>query len=74
MASVFLWGVHNGLQLVVEDDGIGFDPEQRKNRPSLGLASMRERSHLLGGTFFVESKPHHGATIVAWVPLTESVL
>ena len=73
-ANVFLWGVDDGLQLVVEDDGIGFNPNEQKNRPSLGLASMRERSRLLGGTLFVESKPHHGATIVVWVPLTESTL
>jgi signal transduction histidine kinase len=73
-ANLFLWGIHDGLQLVVEDNGVGFDPNEHKNRPSLGLASMRERSRLLGGTLFVESTPHHGATIIAWVPLTESLL
>ena len=73
-ANVFLWGVDDGLQLVVEDDGVGFNPNERKKRPSLGLASMRERTRLLGGTLFIESKPHYGVTIVVWVPLTESAL
>ena len=73
-ANVFLWGVDDGLQLVVEDDGVGFNPNERKKRQSLGLASMGERTRLLGGTLFIESKPLHGATIVVWVPLMESTL
>jgi signal transduction histidine kinase len=55
--------------LAVQDDGIGFDPARGRERPSLGLASMRERIELLGGELDVESAPGQGTTIVAWVPL-----
>ena len=57
------------VQLAVRDDGIGFDPTAAKDRPTLGLASMDERVHLVGGELDVDSAPGHGTTVVAWVPL-----
>jgi signal transduction histidine kinase len=67
--EVSLRGLDGGVQLAVQDDGCGFDPAHQRNRPSLGLASMRERVQLLGGELDVESTPGQGTTIVAWVPL-----
>jgi PAS domain S-box-containing protein len=68
-AEVSLLGVEDGLQLVVHDNGIGFDTAQRRTTPSLGIASMRERTRLLGGEFDLESEPGRGTTIIAWAPL-----
>jgi len=65
-----LRGLDGGVQLAVQDDGCGFDPALERNRPSLGLASMRERVQLLGGELDVDSTLGHGTTIVAWVPVT----
>ena len=62
--------------LVLEDDGVGFDPDNRV-RPEggelsgLGLSSMRERVTLLGGTIAVESAPGRGSTIFVNIPLEE---
>jgi signal transduction histidine kinase len=67
--TVSLRPLDGGLQLVVTDTGVGFDPGHQRQRPSLGLSSMRERVGLLGGELDVESAPGHGTTIVAWVPL-----
>ena len=58
-----------GLQLAVVDDGIGFEPALQRERPSLGLASMRERVGLLGGELDIESAPGQGTTILVWLPL-----
>jgi signal transduction histidine kinase len=66
-----LRGLDDGLELAVRDDGIGFDPARNRARPSLGLASMRERVHLLGGELDLDTAPGRGTTIVAWVPLGE---
>jgi PAS domain S-box-containing protein len=66
-----LRALEGGLQLAVRDDGRGFDPEVQRDRPSLGLASMRERVHLLGGELDIESAPGQGVTVIAWVPLEE---
>lgn len=68
-AAVSLRPLDGGLQLAVTDAGIGFDPRQQRQRPSLGLASMRERVRLLGGELDIESTPGHGTTVLAWVPL-----
>jgi signal transduction histidine kinase len=60
------------LRLTVRDDGVGFDPEARRERVSLGLASMRQRAFLLGGTVTVESRPGRGTTILATIPIKEA--
>jgi signal transduction histidine kinase len=57
-----------GCELEVRDDGIGFDPDQRRGS-GLGHASMRERMHLVGGRLAITSAPHRGTAIMAWVPL-----
>lgn len=50
------------LQLAVLDDGVGFDP--RANGAGLGLAGMRERAALLGGSVDVRSAPGRGTRVV----------
>jgi signal transduction histidine kinase len=69
--EVRLRRLDGGLQLVVRDNGAGFDPMQHRAGMSLGLASMRQRAVLLGGKIDIESSPGHGTTIVAWVPVKE---
>ncbi len=58
-----------GLELRLGDDGVGFDPARRLDRPSLGLASMRERVETLGGRIAIKSAPGRGTEIAAWAPL-----
>jgi signal transduction histidine kinase len=59
-----------GLQLAVSDNGAGFDPGRHAERPSLGLASIRERVNLLKGTVDIDSAEGRGTTVLAWVPLS----
>jgi PAS domain S-box-containing protein len=67
--KVSLRTLEGGLELAVRDDGAGFVPALQRERPSLGLASMRERVRLLEGELDIESAPGHGTTILVWVPL-----
>jgi PAS domain S-box-containing protein len=67
--SVELQGTSGEIQLTVNDSGVGFDQQDAMNRRGLGLISMRERLRLVGGEFSIESKPGHGTTIRARVPL-----
>lgn len=62
----------NGLELLVRDDGCGFDPAAVRGRQGLGQLSMRERMHLVGGRLRVESAPGRGTTVRAWAPLPQS--
>jgi hypothetical protein len=55
----------------ISDDGIGFDPEQvvslERSERGVGLASMRERTELTGGHFFISSGRQTGTTIrIVW--------
>jgi signal transduction histidine kinase len=70
-AQVRLGRIDGGLQLVVRDDGAGFDGAQDRGRASLGHASMRQRVLLVGGRIEIDSSPGQGTTIRAWVPLKE---
>ncbi|CAA9244072.1 MAG: hypothetical protein AVDCRST_MAG41-1582 [uncultured Corynebacteriales bacterium] len=57
------------LRLVVADDGTGFDlPGTLRESRRLGLASMRERTEALGGTFDVATAPGAGTTVTVRVP------
>jgi PAS domain S-box-containing protein len=65
--------VHSkSLRLSIYDDGIGFDSKTTKARQGLGLISMRERLHLLGGKFNITSKPGAGTGIEATIPITKT--
>jgi signal transduction histidine kinase len=66
--EVRLRGVNGGLELVIRDDGVGFDPSWKRSTPSLGLASMRERARMLNGMFAIESQPGRGTSITSWMP------
>jgi PAS domain S-box-containing protein len=61
------------LEISVQDDGCGFEPElaQRRDRNSLGLISMHERADLIGAAFDVRSRPGEGTRIVVRLPLPQ---
>ncbi len=61
-----------GVRLSIRDDGAGFDPAADRGRPSLGLASMRERAELFGGRLDIRSSPDGGTTIDVWAPAGET--
>ena len=71
--EVSLTGGANEIELSVHDSGMGFDPETARHRHGLGLTSMRERLRLVNGQLSIESKPQHGTTILARVPLNASM-
>jgi PAS domain S-box-containing protein len=51
------------LSLVVSDDGIGFDRQHFGESDGLGLAGMRERAGLAGGSLEVQSQPMSGTRV-----------
>jgi len=69
--EVSLTGTSAEIQLVVHDSGVGFDPITMKDH-GLGLTSMRERLRLVNGQLSIESRPQHGTTVRATVPVQPS--
>lgn len=56
-------------RLAIQDDGRGFAMEGA-TAGRFGLVGMRERAHLLGGSFQIESSPGAGTRITVEVSLT----
>ena len=58
----------DGVRLVVEDDGCGFDLQGATLTKGFGLLSMRERAESIGGLLNLESTPAHGTRVEVAVP------
>jgi signal transduction histidine kinase len=62
------------INLVIEDDGIGFDTEaffRETNLDKLGIRGMKERVDLLNGRFLLQSRPNSGTRINVTFPIIE---
>lgn len=63
----------NTLELAIQDNGHGFEPEKalslESSKRGLGLVSMGERARLSGGSFAIESTKGAGTTVRAWWPI-----
>lgn len=64
------------LEIIVRDDGIGFDLDDLRGNAasglSHGLTGMRERVELLGGAFDIDTQPGGGTRITASLPLVRT--
>ncbi|MFQ6057298.1 MAG: GAF domain-containing protein [Anaerolineae bacterium] len=60
----------NQTEIVIQDDGRGFDADTvaRKGGRHFGLAIMRERAESLGGALSIESQPGKGTRVIVRVP------
>jgi two-component system sensor histidine kinase UhpB len=57
------------LSLIVEDNGVGFDPSNLETvGGGLGLIGMRERAALVGAHLQIESTPGRGTTVIVRAP------
>jgi signal transduction histidine kinase len=71
-AMVTLTMENGRVWLLIEDEGIGFDPATvEAGRGSMGLTSMRERAELMGGTLEIESQPQAGTRIKVEIPAAQ---
>ncbi|PIU42433.1 MAG: hypothetical protein COS99_00285 [Candidatus Omnitrophica bacterium CG07_land_8_20_14_0_80_42_15] len=62
------------LQLIIEDNGIGFNMEEYSKQydiTKMGLRGIKERLDILNGTFAVESEPNKGTKIKIVLPMEE---
>jgi signal transduction histidine kinase len=57
------------LVLIIEDDGVGFDPDEAMHSGRLGMVGMRERAEMVGGELVIESSQGVGTAVCVEVPL-----
>ncbi len=65
--SVLVTAVDGTMRVVVEDDGVGFDPGTATDR--LGLVGIHERVALVGGKVTIESAPGQGTMMAVVIPI-----
>ena len=70
LISVQLNEDENFIQLTIEDDGKGFSSGTSFDQSvHHGLANMRERAEIMGGTLTIESDENRGTLIIVEIPL-----
>ena len=68
-AKVEIKKVKNNLIIITEDNGIGIDLKEIKNKKGIGFQNMNSRIEYLGGKLQVESKIKKGSKIVISIPI-----
>ena len=71
-AAVTLRSVDGEIVAEIRDEGCGFELSDADAAPDdghVGLAAMRERAELVGGSFTVRTSPGSGTTVRAAVPM-----
>jgi signal transduction histidine kinase len=70
--EVRIGAIPEGIEVVVADDGRGFDPGRDRasgdRMPHFGLATMRERAESVGGTLEVVSAHEEGTRVTVRLP------
>lgn len=74
--SIKLVSSHPNIILRVEDDGRGFNVNQRTdeaiNEKRMGLQGMHERARMLGGRMKIISRPNEGTKVIIEVPASQN--
>ena len=69
-ATIHLTNHENAINIMVEDNGKGFKPNQiTKTNKGMGISSIDKRVEHLNGTMTIESEPYKGATVIIDIPL-----
>ena len=58
------------LTMEINDNGVGFAPEDREKSQSFGLQGMEERLRALSGSMRIDSAPGRGTTVTVSVPVS----
>jgi two-component system NarL family sensor kinase len=67
--TVILQQMGTMLQLIIRDNGIGFEATDTSVKKGIGLRNMRERVEFIGGEFELSSEPEFGTEITVLLNL-----
>lgn len=68
-ATIHLTNHEDMLNIMIEDNGKGFNPKQvTKKHKGMGISSIDKRVEHLGGTMTIESEPKKGTTVIIDIP------
>ncbi|MDP4285324.1 MAG: PAS domain S-box protein [Bacteroidota bacterium] len=67
--AIILRRENKNLSMQIADDGLGFDVNKVKS--GIGVANMKRRAELFGGTFRLTSSPEQGCSIIVQIPIEQ---
>jgi two-component system NarL family sensor kinase len=56
------------FRITIEDNGSGFDVEEKQNSGGMGLRNLEARAAKLNGSFHIDSRPGRGAIAIIEIP------
>ena len=64
--EIMLQSKDGNTELIIKDDGIGFDPKQTHR--GIGLFNMQERTKFYDGSVEIQTAPGKGCTLIVTIP------
>ncbi|WP_299679027.1 sensor histidine kinase [uncultured Tenacibaculum sp.] len=68
-ATISISQFNDALNIIIEDNGKGFDPKKIKAKTGMGLHSIQKRIEHLEGTFQIDSSSKGGTSIILNIPI-----
>lgn len=68
-ATIHLTHHDDIINIIIEDNGIGFKSSELQMNDGMGLQAIRKKIEQLGGTFTIDSMPGKGTTILIDIPV-----
>lgn len=72
--TVQLTQVEHSLNLMVEDDGVGFDVSEKIKNSGMGLKNLEARAAKLNGSYHIDSAPGRGTISIVEIPIEHKSL
>jgi len=69
-ATINLSLYDNNLNVIIEDNGVGFEPERISANTGMGIESIKKRIKHRNGTFEIDSSINKGTSIIMNFPTT----
>ncbi len=68
-ATISLTHHDDNINIIIEDNGVGFSEASRKIADGMGLDSIQKKVTQMGGQFEIDSTPGNGTTILIDLPI-----
>lgn len=68
-ATIHLTHHQDNINIIIEDNGVGFNQDEVAVDGGMGLDSIRKKATQLGGTLTIDATPGKGTTIVIDIPV-----
>jgi hypothetical protein len=68
-ATIHLTNHDNNINIIVEDNGTGFNTGSIDGAGGMGLSSITKKTEQLGGALTIDTTPGRGTTIIIDIPV-----